>query len=341
PSADKSETSAAVDAEKREAATRDKTVTSEPHENGEPKATAPSAAEASTPHEQAGDPQGQLANKQTSKEDGSGDSSIAGAAVAEAAKAAPQLSAQLLKKAAELRANKLSEADIKQLAQAAKDLSRDLEKLASSKELQQAAEQVARSIDPAQIEQLARELANQEDLRRELQAAARLMTENREARDTIAGFAQQAAEIGERFEQSAGRSGAGRETDRGGFGKNGSRSGQPGSSGLSGTDAAGPSSQKINSTASARDDARADGLAAARSGGLLRANEKEEKLYVKPTGGVVAARVPYSTAYPGYRREAERSVERTQVPARLRSLVQTYFDSINPDVRRTQGRPAN
>jgi len=35
--------------------------------------------------------------------------------------------------------------------------------------------------------------------------------------------------------------------------------------------------------------------------------------------------------YTQYRREAERSVERSQVPPRMRSVVRSYFDRINPD----------
>lgn len=304
---------------------------SEPPAAGDSKVASPSPTEASTPQDRSG-----------SKEAGKGDGdqagpSLAGGLLGEAAKAAPGLSAQLLKKAAELRANKLSEAEIKQLAQAAKDLSRDLEKLASSKEFQQTVEQMARSIDPAQIEQVARELANQEDLRRELQAAAKLMVENRDARDTIAGFAQQAAEMRERIEQAGGLSDRGRETGRAGAGGSGSATDREGGRDLTRTGASDQTAQQPKSGVDSRDRNHADAVDVARRAGALRANEKEDKLYVKPSGGAVAARVPYSTAYPGYRREAERSVERSQVPARLRSVVRTYFDSINPDTQRTQG----
>ena len=47
--------------------------------------------------------------------------------------------------------------------------------------------------------------------------------------------------------------------------------------------------------------------------------------------GSAPARVPYSAAYPGYRRDAERSVQRSQIPPRMRALVRNYFDAINPD----------
>src|SRR4029453_12979151 len=54
----------------------------------------------------------------------------------QAAKALPKLSEDLLKKAAQLRANELSPAAIEKLRKAAEFLSRDLEQIAQSKELQ-------------------------------------------------------------------------------------------------------------------------------------------------------------------------------------------------------------
>src|SRR5207248_6639052 len=61
-----------------------------------------------------------------------------------------------------------------------------------------------------------------------------------------------------------------------------------------------------------------------------------EFLYLKSPAGRGASRAPYTSAYPQYRREAERSVERTQVPPRLRSVVKNYFDAINPDAAKKQ-----
>jgi hypothetical protein len=95
----------------------------------------------------------------------------------QAAKALPRISAELLKKAAELRANELSPADIEKLRKAAESLSRDLAPITQSKELQQALQEMARQIRPEQIEQVARELGNQEKLKQELDAAARLLME--------------------------------------------------------------------------------------------------------------------------------------------------------------------
>jgi hypothetical protein len=103
---------------------------------------------------------------------------LGGMMAEQAAKALPQMSQELLKKAAELRAGQLTPEDVKRLAQAAEFLARDLDKIAQSKELQQALEQMARQINPEQLEQVARQLMNQEQLKRELEAAARLMMQN-------------------------------------------------------------------------------------------------------------------------------------------------------------------
>ena len=69
----------------------------------------------------------------------------------------------------------------------------------------------------------------------------------------------------------------------------------------------------------------------AKASGNLQRGSNGEYLYLQTQAGAGAARAPYSTAYPQYRREAERSVERSQVPAHMRSMVRSYFDAINPD----------
>src|SRR5207247_4635574 len=109
--------------------------------------------------------------------------------VNQAVKALPKLSEDLLKKAAQLRANELSPGDIEKLRQAAESLSRDLSQIAQSKELQQALQEMARQVRPEQIEQVARELGNQEKLKQELESAARLLTENQQAKEIVAGLA--------------------------------------------------------------------------------------------------------------------------------------------------------
>jgi len=68
--------------------------------------------------------------------------------------------------------------------------------------------------------------------------------------------------------------------------------------------------------------------------GKLQQGSGGEYLYLQTKAGVGAARTPYSSAYPQYRREAERSVQRSQVPPNLRSVVRKYFDAINPDAKK-------
>jgi hypothetical protein len=68
--------------------------------------------------------------------------------------------------------------------------------------------------------------------------------------------------------------------------------------------------------------------------GKLQQGSRGEYLYLQSKAGTGAARAPYSAAYPQYRREAERSVQRTQVPPNLRSVVRRYFDAINPESKR-------
>lgn len=236
----------------------------------------------------------------------------------QAAKALPQMSQELLKKAEQLRAGELSPDDIKRLMQAAEFLARDLDKIAQSKELQQALEQMARQINPEQIEQVARQLMNQEQLKRELEAAARLMMQNQQAKEMVAGIKKKVEDIAKQFR--------GREGD-------GPEGGPRGSGGDASPDGKGK----------ARSDSRlqlgrpADGQKLkgqgkeSKVGGNLQRGAEGEYLYLQTRAGAGAARAPYSSAYPQYRREAERSVQRSQVPPRMRSVVRSYFDAINPD----------
>jgi hypothetical protein len=123
---------------------------------------------------------------------------LPGSLAQQAAKALPKLSEELLRKAAELRANELKPADIERLRKAAEFLAGDLEKIGQSKELQRALQEMARQIKPEQIEQVARELGNQEQLKQELEAAARLLSENQQAKEMVAGLAGQFARTPEK-----------------------------------------------------------------------------------------------------------------------------------------------
>ena len=245
----------------------------------------------------------------------------------QAAKALPNMSEELLKKAAELRANELSPADVETLRKAAEFLSRDLVQIAQSKELQKALLEMARQIRPEQIEQVARELGNQEKLKQELQAAARLLSENQQAKEIAAGLAEQFARLrDERRRQDNGRQSSGKTEARD---EGGARAGiQPS-----------PNTRANRGRASGNLEVASEKQLAgqgreSRLKGTLRQGSGGEYLYLQSKAGVGAARASYSSAYPHYRREAERSVQRSQVPPNLRSVVRKYFDAINPDAKR-------
>jgi len=257
----------------------------------------------------------------------------------QAGKMLPQLSEELLKKAAELRDGKLSPDDIKRLQQSAELVARDFSKIAQSKEMQQMAEQLAKQITPEQLEQFARALGNQEQLKRELQAAARLMMENQQAKSMVAGMAQNLAKWGEQFDRRDANQAGNRQP-------NGGEADQPQANNRSGRGTPNPEDERAG-----REIMRAAGGLSEKTDGprgrtgqgrdaRLSGNPQRgaggEFLYLKSPAGKGASRAPYTSAYPQYRREAERSVERSQVPPRLRSVVKSYFDAINPDAAKKQ-----
>lgn len=237
----------------------------------------------------------------------------------QAAKSLPRLSEELLKMAAELRANELKPADIEKLRKAAEFLARDLEHIRQSKELQKALQEMARQIRPEQIEQVARELGNQEELKSELEGAARLISENQQAKEMVAGLAGQLARMPDRRQRR----------DKklyGGIPDKKARAGD-GPSGSNQDAAATPEELETARRLAGQDrESKLKGKVRERSGG--------EYLYLQSKAGAGAARAPYSSAYPQYRREAERSVQRSHVPPNLRSVVRKYFDAINPDAKR-------
>lgn len=236
----------------------------------------------------------------------------------EAAKRLPSLSSELLKKAAELRINELSKQDVEKLRKAAESLSRELSQIGKSQELKKALEEMARHVSPEEIEQVAKELSNQEEIKKELEAAGRLLNENRQAKETVAGIAGQLARRGDnelRRTQVAGN--LDRQNKIAATGN--SRSNQT-------------AGEIPNRQSNINTDARLAGQGKESSiKGKLQQNPGGEYLYLQSRAGAGAARAPYSSAYPQYRREAERSVQRSQVPSNLRSVVRRYFDAINPD----------
>ena len=245
--------------------------------------------------------------------------------VNQAAKALPKMSEELLKKAAELRANELSPADIEKLRKAAEFLARDLTQIGQSKELQKALQEMARQIRPEQIEQVARELGNQEKLKQELEAAARLLSDNQQAKEMVAGIAGQFARMQDQRRQ--------RDNNQRGDAKSDIRDEQSRA-----RDQALQSNRGNSGGAPERRETADRRLAGEGRESSLRGKLQQrsggEYLYLQSKAGVGAARAPYSSAYPQYRREAERSVQRSQVPANLRSVVRRYFDAINPDAKK-------
>jgi hypothetical protein len=241
---------------------------------------------------------------------------LGGLVADQAAKALPQMSQELLNKAAQLRAGQLSPEEIKRLAQAAQFLAQDLKQIAQSKEFQQALEQMARQISPEQIEQVARQLMNQEQLKRELEASARLMMQNQQAKEIVAGIKQSVEDLAKQFRGREGNEQRGRSRGAG----DAAQDGKGGAGNNSRLQLGRPDSQKL----------KGQGKESNASGNLQRGTGGEY-LYLRSQAGTGAARAPYSSAYPQYRREAERSVERSQVPPHMRSMVRSYFDAINPD----------
>jgi hypothetical protein len=282
--------------------------------------------QSSEPNAQADQP-----NPETAKD---ANNPLANLAAEQAGKMLPQLSQELLKKAAELRDGKLSPDDIKRLQQSAELMARDLSKIAQSKEMQQMAEQLAKQITPEQLEQFARALGNQEQLKRELQASVRLMMENQQAKATVAGMAQNLAKWGEQFDRRDRNQTGNRQP-------NGGEPNQQQASERSGRGTPNPEDERAGreiTRAAGGLTEKADGPRGrtgqgrdARLSGNPQRGAGGEFLFLKSPAGKGASRAPYTSAYPQYRREAERSVERSQVPPRLRSVVKSYFDAINPD----------
>jgi hypothetical protein len=208
--------------------------------------------------------------------------------------------------------------------------------LANSKEIQQTLQQLARQVDPKQMEQLARQLLSQKEIRDELRAVGKLLAENRQAKEAIAGFADKAREIAKQFQEQGYKPpalpddlGSAMGTPRGGLGAGSQRGSGAGGTQRSRT-RSGNGSETLNGTGNGG--GRSDGSGRhVNDNGL---NAGDEPVYGRARSGSAPARVPYSAVYPGYRRDAERSVVRSQVPPSMRDLIRNYFDAINPDATR-------
>ncbi|HJQ67378.1 MAG TPA: hypothetical protein VKA70_00285 [Blastocatellia bacterium] len=255
--------------------------------------------------------------------------------VGQAAKAAtPMLSEQLLKQADQLRANQLTPEDIRNLRQAAESLAKDLAPIVQSKEFQQMVEQLARQVDAEQLERVARELMSREEIRREIESAARLLMENREVKQMVSGLSELARSQSQKDRQN-GRNGPGDSQNQGEAqgsegGTKSQMNGGPSGRGEAQGRGRGPQerrAEEVKLSAQGKE---------VRPGGTMQRKPGGEYLYLQAKPGAGAARTPYSSAYPQYRREAERSVERSQVPQHMRSVIRKYFDAINPDANRKQ-----
>jgi hypothetical protein len=146
-----------------------------------------------------------------------------------------------------------------------------------------------------------------------------MLAENRQIREMVAGLAK-------RFDNDRGQS-PGRGGERG---KDLARAGD----GQGGTKGVGEGGGKLE--LGPRDE-RLKGRGEEKSlKGQMQKRPGGEYLFLQSRPGVGAARAPVSSAYPQYRREAERAVERSQVPPHLRSVVRNYFDVINPDAQKKQ-----
>jgi hypothetical protein len=285
------------------------------------------------------------ADSQTGKEqkDGEADNpesnnSLTGALAEQGTKA---LSSELMDKAKDLQAGKLSAEEIAKLGQSAAQLAKDLAPLAQSKAFQNALEQMAKQIDPQVLEQVARELQKNEQLKKELQAAAKLLVQNQQVKEMIAGFRkmgeEMARERGEdpkenlkqkeqalRNQQAEAQNqqitlNAKPEAD--------TRGGTPGGYNQPGKGTQTARAEQARKLAGQGKETRFAGKLQERPGG--------DFVFTNAKPGSGAARVPYSNAYPQYRREAERTVERSRIPSQMRSMVRNYFDAINPDAKKS------
>jgi hypothetical protein len=247
------------------------------------------------------------------------------------------LSDQLLKKAEELKAGKMSAEDIKKLALSAAQLAKDLAPIAQSKEFQKSLEELAKQVNPQQLEQIARELMKDEKLQRELRAAAKLLWENRQVKDMVAGLTKTGAEIeadmrqqrGENPDNQPPNSLSKQQSEP--IALSGKANGQQKGSTGQGAQQQGSGGQGTQSTRLESERKLAGQGREAKIAGQMQNRQGGDYVYSGARPGAGAARIPYSSAYPQYRRQAERSVERSQVPKHMRSMIRNYFDAINPN----------
>ncbi len=243
------------------------------------------------------------------------------------------LSSELMDKAKDLQAGKLSAEEIAKLGQSAAQLAKDLAPLAQSKAFQDAVEQMAKQINPQVLEQVARELQKNEQLKKELQAAAKLLLQNQQVKEMIAGFRKMGEEMArERGEDLKQKEQQLRNQQVEAQNEQITLNAKPENGKSGATNQPGKGTQ----TARAEQMRKLDGQGKeTRFGGKLQERPGGDFVFTNSKPGSGAVRVPYSNAYPQYRREAERSVERSRIPSQMRSMVRNYFDAINPDAKKS------
>jgi hypothetical protein len=234
----------------------------------------------------------------------------AGGAEAGDAEAERTSLAELAKAVADNRVE-LDERHVRKLAEAARDLRLDLEKLEGAEELRQLLRRIENGeIRVEDLQSLAEQL---EELEANLdtQTAEQLRAACRNARAAAQGRPIRAAS------DSA---------PRGDVGANTSRDG--GGSGAS------PGTGQVREPGKGGVPAHVDRPGEKRSvHGELSGPLDAETVYARGAPGKAASRVPYRQAYPHYRQSADEAVERGRVPPHLRDAVRDYFDAINPDGR--------
>jgi hypothetical protein len=187
------------------------------------------------------------------------------------------------------------------------------------------------------LEQVARELQKNEQLKKELQSAAKLLVQNQQVKEMIAGFRKMGEEMArERGEDVKQKEQQLRNQQAEGQNQQITLNAKPEGNTPGGTPGGNNKPGKGTETARAEQSRKLAGQGKeTRFAGKLQERPGGDFVFTNAKPGTGAARVPYSNAYPQYRREAERTVERSRIPSQMRSMVRNYFDAINPDAKKS------
>jgi RNA polymerase-interacting CarD/CdnL/TRCF family regulator len=232
--------------------------------------------------------------------------------------------AERARAAAEAAQSRSLDASEKQaLRDAARQLGGELEGLENTEELEAALEALAEGdMSADELEQLARALEDLEAASAEHEAAEHLRAANRAAKQQVAGRGPGERESNDKAGPFAGRGSTNDRTDQ-----EYETESQP--STMEST----RDRPDTRGEYEARNESERLGAqgASARVRGNLQRGAKQTTLFVQAAPGRAPTMAPYQEAYPRYRRSAERSIERSNVPPERRGVVRDYFDAINPD----------